>query len=378
MENYKLLLKDKKFSGVIVVLDDKLKIIDANDTFLSLLDYSVEELLGISIIDLIIPDEKSLFYEMNFSQNVSNVMTLKFYHKSGAFRFFSFTISEFDGYKLLIGNTLKKDYFAKTFEYMSGKKSNLSELFESIEEEDIKDLLSFEDNPLSLVFDLLPVEVWVKDKLAKYVYVNETYTKATGISLEACMFKDDFQLFGNEIAKSFTESDQQAISSGKKISFSFETGEIGLASHAEVTKIPIYNKRGTYIGILGFSVNTTHTKAAEILLEQEKSRLLFILDNIDGMVFEINSKGEVVFISGKLRELLGFKSKSIDLISLFSETNRTVEAGEKLRLALNGKKVEISATIKGKSVMFSLNPVRNPGGNYNVVGFGSVVNGVEK
>ena len=105
MRKLKELLDDKVFSGIIVVLDNKSNIIDANNEFLSLLGFTFEDIDNKHITDLIVPDEKSLFLDLVFVQDISKTINLKFYHKSGAFRSFSFSIVNFENYKILFGNT---------------------------------------------------------------------------------------------------------------------------------------------------------------------------------------------------------------------------------------------------------------------------------
>jgi PAS domain S-box-containing protein len=368
MEYYKELLNDKSFSGIIVILDNKSNIIDTNEQFLNLLGYNFEDVLNRHITDLVVPDEKSLFFDLVYTQDISNNMILKFYHKSGAFRFFSFSILNFDKQKILFGNTLKKDFLAKKYEYVSKKNELIENIFENIDADDIKEVLSFQDNSLSLLLDLMPVEIWVKDKLGKYIFINETFIKATGMSFTESILKDDYQLFSPETAKSFVETDELAKSSGKKLSYNYETSDEKLASFAEVTKIPIYNKKGKYIGLLGFSVNTTYTKSTEILLQKEKERLLFVLANLNVMVFEINPKQELIFISENLRKLLGMKMENKDLIDLFFANKNNVNAREKLNLAFNGEKVIIEIEIMEKLVSFKINPVKNNEGTYNIIG----------
>ena len=238
---------------------------------------------------------------------------------------------------------------------------------------DIRELLSFEENPLTLILDIMPMEVWVKDRIGKYVYINDTYTKATGIKLEDCLLKDDYQLFSSDTAKAFVEADELAIKSGKKISFSFENVDKTLASFAEVTKIPIYNNVGKYIGLLGFSINTSYSKSTEILLEKEKARLKYIMENINEFVFEVNSNGDLLYASEKIKKLLGSGLNNKEIMDLFFNSNKTLEAKEKLKLALNGEKVLIKSVIMNKEISFSLNPVENSDGSFNIIGFGSLV-----
>ncbi len=373
MKHYIELLNDKSFSGIIVILDNKSNIIDANANFTSLLGYSLEEIMNTNIIEMIVPDEKSLFFDLNYTQDISNTMTLKFYHKSGAFRFFSFSIMNFDKYKILFGNTLQKDFLAKKYEYLSEKTEQIGNVFDNIDADDIKDVLSFQGNSLSLLLDLMPIEVWVKDRFGKYIFVNRTLLEATGFKFTDYLLKDDFQIFSAETAKSFVETDELTKISGKKISFNFETSDEQLSSYAEVTKIPIYNKARKYIGLLGFSINTSYSKATEVLLQKEKDRLLFVLDNIDGMIFEIDSNSKLQFISGNFKKMIGFEMKNDEIMNIFFKSTSTISAQEKLKLALSGQKIIVEAKIMGKTFSFNLTPIKNDFGSYNVVGFGSLV-----
>lgn len=373
MKKFEELVNDKDFEGIIVILDNDSNILNANDKFLNLLGMTFNEIREKNIVDLIVPDEKTLFFDLDYKQGVSNILTLKFYHKSGAFRFFSFSILNFIKHKILFGNTLKKDFVAKTYDYLSSNNSTINSVFDKIEVNDIKDLLNFEDNTLTLFLSLIPIEVWVKDRLGKYIYVNENFTKATGVPYDMCIQKDDFQLFSSDTAISFVEADELAKKAGKKISFSFENTDKSMASFAEVTKVPVYNKTNEYIGLLGFSVNTSHSKLSEKHLEDEKNRLTYIIKNIDVFVFELSPQFEFLFLSDRLKKLINFDVMNSDLMNAFQKEQRTVEVDEKLNLAFNGEKVSVITNISGKTIQFNLTPIENIFGTYNIIGFGEEI-----
>ena len=146
-----------------------------------------------------------------------------------------------------------------------------------------------------------------------------------------------------------------------------------MASFAEVTKIPLYNNLNKYIGMIGFSINTSHIKASEFELKRENKKLMVILDNIKGLAFEINSQSKLLFVSGTLKDLLGFKMGNDSLMELFLTSPKTVEAREKIKLVLNGQKVVIDTFINGKNIVFTLIPVKNSDGTFNIIGIGNVV-----
>ncbi len=373
MVDFKSLLDSKEFLGVLIVVDKNLKIVEANNKFLDLLGYSNGLLKGKQIVELIVPSERNLFLDMVYKQDVSNTITLKFYHKSGAFRFFSIAVMNFGENRLIFGTTVQKKYVTSRYEFNSDLSLSIDEIFNNVEVDNIRDLISFENNPVSLILHLLPVEIWVKDKYGKYLFANEQFLKATNKTTEEYYMKDDFQIFDFEVAKSFVETDEEAIKLAKKLTFSFEVDHKDLIAHSEVTKIPIYNKTGKYIGIVGFSLNITHIISAEKKLEEESRSFKHLVDNIEGLIFEINNLGYVTFVSGKLSDKLGFKNDSDEIVNIFEARYATPELKEKVKLALNGVATEINSSIANLNVVFRLNPFKNEDGTYTIAGQGFVL-----
>ena len=132
MDEFKSLLENTDFEGIVVMLDNKSNIISANDNFVKLLGFTFDEIKEKNIIDLIVPDEKALFFDLVYNQDVSNILTIKFYHKSGAFRFFSFSILNFHKHKILFGNTLKKDFLARKYDYFNDNDTKIKKIFKKI------------------------------------------------------------------------------------------------------------------------------------------------------------------------------------------------------------------------------------------------------
>ncbi|GEM_PF-3600987 len=373
MIDFDLLLNSNNFDGIVVILDNHLNVKDANINFLNLLDYHKRDIINSPITDLIIPDEKSVFLDMAYKKALSNFISIKFYHKSGAFRFFSITILDLADHRIVIGKTIKKEYIANNYVHHNELQVDMKNLFENIETDNIRDFISFKDDSISLMFNLLPIEVWIKDKFGKYIFGNKKYTAAIHMKINDILMKDDFELFHSETAKAFLSTDLQAIDSGKKISYSFETNSKNLAGSAEVTKIPIYNKYKKYIGILGFSIDTTHIKSAEKEIENENTRLKEILDVSGSLVFEINSDGEITYFAGKLSNELGFDSKDSNSINLLSLIPNSSELDEKLKLAFNGTPVSFQGNINGIDIQFRLVPKLKKEGTNKIIGFGNKV-----
>jgi len=372
MKDFNITIDNDNYSGIVVVVDKHQKIMKANKIFLNLLGYRIDEIIGKPLADLIIPDEKSLFFELFLKKDIATFKSLKFYHKSGAFRYFSITLLDLLDYKIVVGNSIKKEYSATKYVHLNNIHLGEHNLFKNIESENIRDLISFDNNAISLLLNLLPIEVWIKDKLGKYIFVNDKYSTAISTTNKEIFMKDDFQCFDSEVAKAFLATDNQAIESGKSITFSFETDSKYLRGFAEVTKIPIFNKFNEYIGILGFSIDTTNMKSTEKGLYEKIKRNEFIFENAAGIIFELNSQGDIIFASGKLAKKFKFEVDESEYLSAFDLKDRSSELYEKVTLALNGTEVSFTALFIGKDINFNLIPVKNVDKSYNVIGYGKI------
>jgi PAS domain S-box-containing protein len=364
-------MKDKTYIGIIVYLDNELNILDANENFLQLMGYSQGEIVTHKITDLILPKDKSVFYDVMYNSLVTQDITIRMYHKTGAFRFFSLIIQSFDGGFLILGNPIKNDFMG--YDYFTDKPQENLRLGISKEINDIKDLLKFQDDSLNFIMDVLPVDVWIKDKYGKYIYCNEEFTKHTGFKYEEVVGKNDHQIFEREIAIEFEQSDATAIKSGNVFKFVFESKSEQLLTWTEVTKIPLFNDNNEYVGIIGFSVDISSSKNLENKYFEESKRIEVILDNLNGVIFELSPHGKVLFASGRLKEKfevnLDGETGALDFIKSKDDPHLF----EQIRIALGGKEVKFDTYVGDVNVMFTLVPILNKYNTHNLIGYGRII-----
>ena len=361
----------KEFIGVFLVLNSNLHVEQANSKFLELSGYSLEELKSIKFPDLILPNDKTKFFDVLYGSLVTQDITIKIYHKSGAFRFFSLIIQSFSDAIIVMGNAIKKDYFGQ--DYFNDLNKDRIASFIQEEVEDIKDLLTFKDTSLNFIMDMLPIDVWIKDKYGKYIYCNKEFSKHTNLSLEDISNKTDYQVYDSDIAREFETSDNNAIKSGAPLTFLFESKSEQLLTWTEVTKIPLFNKHKDYIGIFGFSVDISGSKNIETNYEEKLNQLENIVENIEGIVFEVNPYGTILYSAGKLSEDF-FDEASGKFAALdFIEGKNDPKLREKIRYALGGNRVKIVTSVRNQQVEFVLIPVLNKYQTYNLIGYGIIL-----
>jgi PAS domain S-box-containing protein len=352
------------FDGILLTINKEDMIIDVNDRFLKSLGYDLSDVMYKTILELMIPDDRAVFNESIYEDKHDVSLTIRFYHKRGAFRYFNIHILQFESDFLVYGKPIQRDYKASMFE----SKSNdviLKTLFDSFKGNDITDILEFNES-FKLIVELIPIDLWIKDRFGRYIFCNQSYSYHTGNTLEEIYLKDDFSVFDEEIANAFMNSDKEAIESKHVISFSFQSEKNNLLAHTEVTKVPLFNQSGDYIGIIGYSVDVTEKKKSEIALVEERQKMAQVMNEIDCMVFELSQQYELGFVYGRMRETL--LSDSNDSHRLFDVAN-TKEVEEKIQLAFKGTQCSFERDVNGLMVRFELYPVKNLKGDYSVLGY---------
>ena len=127
---------------------------------------------------------------------------------------------------------------------------------------------------LEAVIQATPDAIFVKDLDGRYVLVNDAFARFIGKSWADIIGKHDLELYDQETAERFIESDQQVLKSGVAQQFEgLAHGEGGLTQAYLVTKGVCRDPQGTIIGIYGISHDITELKKANESLEQASEAL---------------------------------------------------------------------------------------------------------
>lgn len=346
--------KESSFQGVIILIDHNLKITRVNERFLSLQGYSQKELIGKSIIDIVTPSDKTVFFDMAYTNEISKEFSCQMYHRSGAFRHFSFTMFRFKDYNLFLGKAEKKEFFSYKYDNISDVVVNT--VLEESDSLDIKDLFA-ENSATGLILNIFPSDIWIKDRLGKYVFINRAFTNHTGYKPNQVVGKDDFEVFPKGVALEFAKSDQIAIKSKKKIDYSFENTDENFITWAEVSKIPLFNKNGLYIGIVGYSNDISEFKSIEFNLKNTIQKYHVVASLFFDLAFEISVDGVISSVYGKMIDENNLAEMQ-DLLSNVFSMNSKDGFDEKIKVAVNGVITKTIKTIKNISIEFTLIPFK--------------------
>ena len=78
------LFKDKNFKGVVILLDKNMRMLRINENFVKLQGFTEKELLGKAITDIVVPEDKPIFFDNAYTIELSKEFTIQMYHENGA------------------------------------------------------------------------------------------------------------------------------------------------------------------------------------------------------------------------------------------------------------------------------------------------------
>ena len=154
------------------------------------------------------------------------------------------------------------------------------------EQKSLEETLEKERQELRLIINSSPIIVFYKDKEGRFVRVNKAFTESLNIPEEKFLGKTVFDFYSAKIAQSMTNDDQEVFRSGRaklNIEEQYESAK-GLR-WVQTDKVPIFDKDGILVGLVGFAQDITDRKRAEEALQEERNLLRTLIDHIPDRVY---------------------------------------------------------------------------------------------
>ena len=165
--------------------------------------------------------------------------------------------------------------------------------------------LQAERNLLRAIIDNIPDHIYFKDVDHHFVLVNKALEEVWQRDL---IGKTDYDLFPDDRprAQRFVAEEKRIMANGLGVlnRESFSPRTVGAQSKSEWilrSKIPLYGPDGQAIGILGINRDVTIQKEAELRLEEERSRLRTLIDNIPDQIYMKDRSHRFVLVNEALR-----------------------------------------------------------------------------
>src|SRR3954469_14894488 len=181
---------------------------------------------------------------------------------------------------------------------------------------DVASTLERERSLLRTMIDLIPAVIYAKDVESRFVACNELVARGMGTTPAEVIGKTDFDFFPREMAEQFFADEQAIIKSGQPLIDHEEQAfdqHRGTARSILTSKVPVRDRAGNIIGIVGTGRDITERKEAEQRRAAGES-----LESIGrlaaGVAHEINTpvqyvSDSAVFVREGVHELLAHFDK---------------------------------------------------------------------
>ncbi|OHV85643.1 EAL domain-containing protein [Ensifer sp. LCM 4579] len=179
---------------------------------------------------------------------------------------------------------------------------------------------------LETMINHVPDYIFAKDAEGRFLIANQATVADNGFNdLQELVGKTDFDLHPPEFAEAVAETERRVIETGEPI-FGIEERAIvtkGYDRWLMTSKVPLRNKRGKIVGVVGISRDISERKAAERLLEGQ-ARLLEMVargEPLETFFHELillierlmpGIKGSILLLSEDGRYLLQGAAPSLD------------------------------------------------------------------
>ncbi len=150
---------------------------------------------------------------------------------------------------------------------------------------------------LQTLIENLPDLIYAKDKDGRKILANAADIQNVGKhSEDEVLGKNDFELFPEDIARSFFEDDQKVIKTGQPV---INREEYFIAPDGNkkwllTSKFPIKDNAGNITGLLGIGRDITEMVQAHEVLEKERNLLRTLIENLPDLIYAKDKEGRKI------------------------------------------------------------------------------------
>jgi len=230
------------------------RFVDANDRLCRVLGYTREEILAMSLLDIVADEEKEALPELAAQVRRAGRML------------FEATLVAKDGRRIPVevnSNVVQ----------LGERRLALAIVRDVTERKRTAEALRESDERFRAFMNNSPAIAWMKDEQGRHVYLSEAYEKRFGVRFEDWRGKTDFELWPREVAEEFRRNDLEVLRTGRTLEVVEESpAPDGGRCYWWSFKFPFQDASGRkYVG--GIGVDITQRKRMEAILQEANERL---------------------------------------------------------------------------------------------------------
>jgi len=296
---------EQKYRTLVEVIQDIVYSLDARGTIHYIspqvrdqLGYSPDELLGRNFADFIHPDDaRVLSSHIQASRPIGCPLPqdqFRVGRNDGTYRWY-------EDKSIRILNAAEERVTIGTIRDITEKKIAEEAVFQS-------------QQMLQTVLDTIPQRVFWKDRNSVFLGCNKPLAQDVGYSDPADMIgKTDYDHSSAAIAGHFQEDDREVMETGLP-KVNFEEPQIrpdGSTSWLRTSKVPLRNREGEIIGVLGTYEDITEQKKAQEALKESETRFRDLTDRLPQMIFETDRDLRITYANRHAASVSGYSVEEL-------------------------------------------------------------------
>jgi PAS domain S-box-containing protein len=242
----------------IAMADASGRYVRVNPVFLRMLGYTEEELTTKTVGDLTHPQDVEVTWR-NFQELVQGRRTQADFEKRMLRR---------NGQVIWVRNTVARLPDAE------GRLRYLIEMVEDITERQfVYDALRESEGRLQAFTNHSPALMYLKDRDARYRFVNQRFLQRFGLRREQVIGQTDEAVLSRDQLRTFSARDAEVLAGGIAVQYEETSQYVEGERFSVVSKFPVFDANGVVVGVGGVSTDITERRAAEQALREQRTLL---------------------------------------------------------------------------------------------------------
>jgi two-component system sensor histidine kinase/response regulator len=161
---------------------------------------------------------------------------------------------------------------------------------------------------LQLVLDTVPQRVFWKDRNSSYLGCNRSFADDAGLDAPgAIVGKTDYELGWNELAGDYRDDDRLVMENDvPKLDYEeSQTMPQGALRWLRTSKVPLHNRNGDVIGVLGTYEDISERKRGEEALSAERALLRTMIDNLPDRIYAKDTESRFIICNQATANRMG-------------------------------------------------------------------------